>query len=258
MLRALIAALLIAVAAAPAASAAVVTQDFGAAAHGAPIVGSDAHLPPLSAATPYDAGPVVGDEIIAFRQSGGYQADIRGVDARARSFVDSWIDAHCGPHANAARVRGCRAMLVSDIDDTLISWYAHYASPAIDFQYVPTAESIAKAGCTPPAIHQTVALLHYAQSRGVTIALMSGRTTAERTATIRCLDLIDVTGYRYLILRTPSEAHIPALDYKSNRRRLLERAGWRIMLSIGDQPSDLLGGYTDSGFLLPNPMYLIP
>ena len=42
------------------------------------------------------------------------------------------------------------------------------------------------------------------------------------------------------------------------RRRQLEQAGWNIMLSIGDQPSDMLGGYTDSGFLLPNPMYLIP
>jgi hypothetical protein len=242
----------------PCAPAAVTTQDFGAAAEGAPIVGSDAHLPPLSAAHPYDAGPVVGSEIIAFRQSGGYQADIRAVNARARAYVTTWIDRHCGPQADAAQVRGCRAMLVSDIDDTLISWYSHYANPAIDFQYNPTAESIAKAGCTPPAIRQTVALVQYAQQRGVTVALMSGRTNAERAATTACLDRIGITGYRYLILRSPAEAKLSAQDYKSHRRQLLERAGWRIMLSIGDQPSDMLGGSTDAGFLLPNPMYLIP
>lgn len=257
MLRALIA-LVVALALTPAASAAVVQQDFGSAAQGAPIVGSDAHLPPLAATSPFDAGPIVGDEIIAFRASGGYQADIRGVNARARAYIRTWLDEQCGVNATVAQVRGCRAMLVSDIDDTLISWYSFYADPAIDFQYVSIAEAAAKEGCTPPAIKQTIALLAYAQARGVAVALMSGRKEAERATTVACLDRVGVTGYRKLILRAPAEAKLSAQDYKSQRRRQLEQAGWNIMLSIGDQPSDMLGGSTDAGFLLPNPMYLIP
>jgi len=258
MLRTLIAAIVVALAVVPAASAAVVPQDFGPAAQGVPIVGSDAHLPPLAATSPFDAGPIVGEEIIKFRQSGGYQADIRGVNARARAFVNTWLTEKCGEHATVAQVRGCRAMLVSDIDDTLISWYSFYANPAIDFQYVSIAEAAAKYACTPPAIKQTVATLQYAESRGVAVTLMTGRSEAERATTIGCLQRIGVTGYRNLILRSPAEAKLSAQDYKAKHRRQLEQAGWNIMLSIGDQPSDMLGGYTDSGFLLPNPMYLIP
>ena len=77
MIRALIVAIALALVAVPAASAAVVAQDFGPAAEGVPIVGSNAHLPPLDATGVFDAGPIVGDEIIAFRKAGGYQADIR-------------------------------------------------------------------------------------------------------------------------------------------------------------------------------------
>ena len=258
MLRPLLAAVVLALAVVPAASAAVVPQDFGAAAQGVPIVGSDAHLPPLAAASVYDAGPIVGDEIIEFRESGGYQADIRGVNSRARAYIKSWLDEQCGANATVAQVRGCRAMIVSDIDDTLISWYSFYADPAIDFQYVSVAEAAAKEGCTPPAIKQTVALLQYAQSRGVAVVLMTGRKEAERATTNACMKRIGFTGYRQLILRSPAEARLSAQDYKSGHRRQLEQAGWNIMLSIGDQPSDMLGGSTDAGFLLPNPMYMIP
>lgn len=258
MIRALIVAIALALVAVPAASAAVVAQDFGPAAEGVPIVGSNAHLPPLDATGVFDAGPIVGDEIIALRKAGGYQADIRGVNARARAYINTWLADRCGENATVAQVRRCRAMIVSDIDDTLISWYSFYADPAIDFQYVSIAEAAAKEACSPPAIKQTVATLQYAQSRGVAIALMSGRTEAERATTIGCMQRIGITGFRKLILRSPAEAKLSAQDYKSQNRRLLEEAGWSIMLSIGDQPSDMLGGYADHGFLLPNPMYMIP
>ncbi|MGI9186516.1 MAG: HAD family acid phosphatase [Gaiellales bacterium] len=258
MLRTLIAAVVLALIVVPAASAAVVPQYFGSAAQGVPIIGSDAHLPPLAATGPFDAGPIVGDEIIKFRESGGYQADIRGVNSRARAYLKTWLDEQCGVNATVAQVRACHAMIVSDIDDTLISWYAYYADPAIDFQYVSISEAAAKQGCTPPAIKQTVALLQYAQSRGVAVTLMSGRTEGERATTVGCMQRIGFTGYRTLILRSPAEAKLSAQDYKSRHRRQLEQAGWSIAFSIGDQPSDMLGGSTDAGFLLPNPMYLIP
>jgi len=34
--------------------------------------------------------------------------------------------------------------------------------------------------------------------------------------------------------------------------------GYDILLTIGDQYSDLKGGYADKGFKLPNPMYYLP
>ena len=109
-----------------------------------------------------------------------------------------------------------------------------------------------------PTIAQTIAFLQYAQRRGVALALMTGRHTAQRAVTAACVEQRGITGYRYLILRPPAESSLTAAVYKAQRRQILERAGWEIALSIGDQVSDMTGGYADAGFLLPNPMYFIP
>ena len=47
-------------------------------------------------------------------------------------------------------------------------------------------------------------------------------------------------------------------QYKSAQRAKWEGEGWRLGLTIGDQVSDLAGGHTAGGFLLPNPMYYSP
>jgi hypothetical protein len=57
-------------------------------------------------------------------------------------------------------------------------------------------------------------------------------------------------------------------DYKSWRvgydqlgfeeRQALEKGGYLIVLNIGDQWSDLMGGYSLKTFKLPNPFYYIP
>ena len=242
-------ALLLLLIAAPAAPAAIISFQSG----DTPITGSDQHLPPLAVTSPYTAPPAIGASIVQFRESGGYTADIRGTVAAARTYLDHWLATQCHE-----QVRDCRAMIVSDIDDTIVSWYSFYASPAVGWQYLPSLEAVAMADCSTPPIRQTIAFLKEAQSRGVTLALITGRKSPSRAVTASCLAKVGITGEHYLILRSPSEYTMTAAEYKANRRRILERAGWRIALSIGDQVSDMAGGYTDAGFLVPNPMYFIP
>lgn len=243
---------------APAAPAAVVQLQYGAIDHGMPITGSDQHLPPLAVTATYDVPAVLGPAVVQYRQSGGYAADIRGTVAAARAHLDRWLDERCGPRADAAAVRRCRAMVVSDIDDTILSSYEYYASPAQDWSYAASSWAVWQSGCLTPPMRQTIAFLRYAERRGVTLALLTGRHTSERAVTEACLREVGVTGYRYLILRTPAETSLTAAVYKAQRRQILERAGWQIALSIGDQVSDMTGGYADAGFLLPNPVYFIP
>jgi hypothetical protein len=50
----------------------------------------------------------------------------------------------------------------------------------------------------------------------------------------------------------------PARIYKSNVRQELEKKGYRIVLNIGDQASDLAGCCSERVFKLPNPFYLVP
>ena len=46
----------------------------------------------------------------------------------------------------------------------------------------------------------------------------------------------------------------------SRRRsgRQIEQQGYTIIANIGDQPSDLDGGFSEQTYLLPNPFYRIP
>jgi hypothetical protein len=48
------------------------------------------------------------------------------------------------------------------------------------------------------------------------------------------------------------------IEYKTNCRKDIESKGYKIILNIGDQYSDLEGGYSQAVFKLPNPMYYIP
>ncbi len=50
----------------------------------------------------------------------------------------------------------------------------------------------------------------------------------------------------------------PTIQYKSGTRAYIESQGYDIVADFGDQYSDLLGGYADKTFKLPNPNYYLP
>lgn len=53
-------------------------------------------------------------------------------------------------------------------------------------------------------------------------------------------------------------ASCPTIQYKSGTRAYIESLGYDIVADFGDQFSDLLGGYADNTFKMPNPNYYLP
>jgi hypothetical protein len=51
---------------------------------------------------------------------------------------------------------------------------------------------------------------------------------------------------------------VSAVDFKAPERRKIKERGYTIVLSLGDQESDLKGGYAERTFKLPNPVYYLP
>ncbi|MFM8603344.1 MAG: HAD family acid phosphatase [Gemmatimonadota bacterium] len=243
---------------APGARAAVVQFDFGQLTPGTKVVGSDQHLPPLAVPGPYIVSPAIGADIVALRNSGGYTADIRGTVALGRRYLNRWLNRKCQTNATPAQVKRCRVMAVFDMDDTLESWYQYYSSPTVNWVADQSAEEVVMEACGNPAIPSTIALLQHALSRGVAVSVITGRRDTQRSFTATCLDQLGAGGYRNLIVRDPANYETTAAAFKAQARKKLERKGWRIAISVGDQVSDMSGGYVDAGFLLPNPMYFIP
>ncbi len=123
------------------------------------------------------------------------------------------------------------------------------------------------------------ALVKAVAAAGCTVIGLTGRNTAQQDATIANLTqegYVDAAGKplftaahyytKWLSTATPpayitcvDRAKCTTIEYKSGTRRYLEnQKGLDIVANLGDQFSDLKGGYADATFKLPNPTYYLP
>jgi acid phosphatase len=91
----------------------------------------------------------------------------------------------------------------------------------------------------------------------VAILFITGRPADLREPTERNLR---AEGYDWdgLILLPEGAAFKSAVDFKAPERRKLTERGYTVLISIGDQQSDLAGGHAERTFKLPNPVYVLP
>jgi predicted secreted acid phosphatase len=159
---------------------------------------------------------------------------------------------------------------VLDIDETSLSNFPQLL--ANDFRYIPTGRCLIDQGGTcgdlawelemrAGAVAPTLALFNAAKARGVAVFFITGRydEPALRRATARNLRRAGYYGWTALIMRGPNEREgISAFAFKTNRRRLIEAEGYTVIATVGDQWSDVDGGYAERKYKLPNPFYFIP
>ena len=109
-----------------------------------------------------------------------------------------------------------------------------------------------------PAIAPTLQVFQVARELNITVFFITGRPESQREATERNLAAAGYAGYQKLYM-VPEGAHFPsAADFKAPIRAEIERAGYKIIANMGDQPSDLKGGHAEKTFLLPDPFYRVP
>jgi len=70
--------------------------------------------------------------------------------------------------------------------------------------------------------------------------------------------MVGYDGWTEMVMRPSGTATKSAADYKAPERAKIAAKGITIIANIGDQPSDLSGGYAERTFLLPDPFYRIP
>lgn len=196
-------------------------------------------------------------ELVAYGCSGAYVHDIERATSDALEFVTK--------RANEVT----RPAIVLDIDETVLSnWRQMLAN---DFVYIPKGPCLIDRGgpCSARAwdlraeaepIRPMLALFNAAKARGVRVFFITGRRDdpALRAATARNLHRAGYYGWADLVMRTPDEYGLSAFEFKSRRRAGIAAQGYTITASIGDQWSDLDGGYAERTFKLPNPFYFIP
>ena len=223
-----------------------------------PIATAEPPAPPAPIVPPPVQPANVGDLKIAATQyydSGAYLTDLQLAAAPAIAWIND----------EAPRVN--RPAVVFDIDETALSnWEAIKANdfgrvidgPCTELPAGPCGWRAWDLRAQSTAIPPTTDIYNTARDRGAAIFFITGRDETQRAATERNLQAVGYTGYTQLIMEPPGAHYVSAADFKAPQRALIEHQAYTVIANIGDQPSDLDGGFAERTFLLPNPFYRIP
>jgi predicted secreted acid phosphatase len=186
-------------------------------------------------------------------ESGEYERDFARVAGQARAYLEQ--------RAKTA----ARPAIVLDIDETSLSNWPAYKANAwgrvvngpCDLEQGPCGLRAWQGLAQSKALVPTLQLAKRAKELGVAIFFITGRPSTLREATERNLR---EQGYQWdeVVLMPPGATFASAIDFKAPERKKIADRGYTIILSMGDQESDLKGGYAERVFKLPNPVYFLP
>jgi len=178
--------------------------------------------------------------------SGEYGQDLAHAAVKAGKYLAKRV-------ARPAKAGEKRA-IVFDIDETTLTNLSHIT--AHDFGYVPAVWNRWVATGQARAIVPVQLIYDVAVQNDVAVFFITGRGPADAPGTERNLR---ETGYATWagIHYKPADHQGTAQAYKTAVRKQLVAEGYTILLNVGDQESDLAGGFAERTCKLPNPFYLI-
>ena len=184
------------------------------------------------------------DRLMRYHDFGEYDREIREIANSARDYLETVVKTTSKDDKLAA---------VFDIDETALSnWEAMagcgFCAYPVQVKLYPASHD--------PAIVPVLELFNFAKKHGVTVFFVTGRQEAQRDATVKNLNDVGYSGWADLVMQADGN-RLPASVVKSSDRQAISDKGYRIVLNIGDQASDLAGCCSERVFKLPNPFYLV-
>ena len=208
-----------------------------------------------------------------------YNADSNGIASKTSSPYISQMDGILAKETTKLRAlyresarHGKKPAMVFDADDTTLMTY-DMEDGAMHFNYNPALQDVWVQGEKFPATPGMVAFVTAAKRAGFTIFGITGRNDDQKVATVDNLKKDGYTGFTlnrfytkwtgqgssqqpsYIKCATTS---CTTVEFKAGTRKHIESMGYDIALNVGDQFSDLQGGYADHYLKLPNPTYYLP
>jgi predicted secreted acid phosphatase len=161
--------------------------------------------------------------------------------------------------------------IVFDADDTTL-WTYDMEDGLMHFNFDPALQATWVFQKLFPATPGMVDFVDAVEAKGYAIFGITGRRFAQEQATVENLQEKGYTqfnGDNFYTKWDGADANKPAyvtcvaacttVEYKANTRKHIEQdLGYDIVVNVGDQWSDLQGGYADRALKLPNPTYYLP
>jgi HAD superfamily, subfamily IIIB (Acid phosphatase) len=182
-------------------------------------------------------------------EGGCYWSDLDAQTRRAEAALDAEVK---------AAQPGERLALVLDIDETSLTNYCEERRE--DFGYIASmfhAWVVSPQASMP--IEGTLRLFDHAREAGIAVFFITGRPGEQRGATARNLQVAGYKNWAGLRMRVGDEKRMSTVEYKSWERRKIVEQGYRLVMNVGDQWSDLNGEpRAEVSVKLPNPFYYLP
>ncbi len=195
---------------------------------------------------------VIKQRLRRYHDTGAYSRDLtREVKLAERYLLQRLKENKTSAHPK-------KLAIVFDIDETALSNYSKMEH--LDFGGTLNQERHLYKDGKDPVIKPTLNLFKLAKQNQVAVFFVTGRPEMDRVLTVQNLHLAGYQNWDGLILENNRyhKSYQSAIPFKSQARKKIIDQGYDIVLSMGDQASDLQGGYADQTFQLPNPFYFLP
>lgn len=194
----------------------------------------------------------VKENLRTYHDSGLYDKEVAEVAAKANQYIIKEAE------LNARSSHPQKLAIVLDIDETSLSYYESLSKKNFCYDPVASRENILNEGA--PAIKPILELYQDAIKHQISVFFITARRTHLYGATARNLKKAGFKNWTGLYTRPNhyQDKQISRAQFKTETRAMITKQGYTIIASIGDQLSDLSGGYARKTFKLPNPFYFIP
>ncbi len=197
--------------------------------------------PPVKVTSPGGYGHKIGLE---FAKTPEYKKEFDQKIASAKEHCQTYLK----EHPNSLDMA-----IISDLDETLLDNRPYFEAVKKDFTWDDFEKWVFKAKA--PNLPATAAFLKWAREQGFAVLFLTGRTENMRVVTTANL-IKNKIAYDGLFMRGNGDKR-PASKFKSEVRKKIEDMGYKIVVNIGDQDSDLAGGFALDGEKLPNKLYFV-
>lgn len=193
---------------------------------------------------------LVRKDVVNYHDSGLYYKDLENKIKQAQQYIVEQARLHKNNKSSN------KLALVLDIDETSLSNY----DKMVTRDFVGTKEEIHQEimAANAKVIKPMLALYNTALKQGIKVFFVTGRHESERNATQINLTKAGYKQWAGLYLRPKNYTHSSIIPFKAKAREDITKQGYTIIATIGDQYSDIRGGYAKKGFKLPNPFYYLP
>lgn len=188
-------------------------------------------------------------ELLNYVDSGAYLSELTESANKAKAILQKSISEN--------KTKKEKLAVVLDIDETVLSNYAsikeaHFGGTQ---QFIDEHIKMANGRALSPMKD----LYQFAQKNKVSVFFVTGRDFDKKSATLKNLKEEGFKNYKKVYFKPKKyNKDRSVIPYKTATRTLIEQQGYHIVLSVGDQQSDIKGGHADYGIKLPNPFYYLP